>query len=121
MLFFIKRYLPTALLVSFIAGCLWVALIIYAEGWIPALGGIGWLLATVLTIPVMMYLDYREMRSQMQELQEALMVNGSVSSTKVVDSLVSTLGGKFGIPESLLSGAVKIAEEQTRSRLKSPN
>jgi hypothetical protein len=107
----IKRYVPTTLLISFITGCLWVALIIYAEGWIPTLGGIGWLLATVLTIPVMMYLDYREMRAQMKELQEALTANGSVSSTRVVDSLVSSLGGKFGIPESLLSGAVKIAEE----------
>lgn len=78
MLFFIKRYVPSAVLVSFITGCFWAALIIYTEGWIPTLGGIGWLLATALTIPVMMYLDYREMRAQMKELQEALAANGSV-------------------------------------------
>ncbi len=118
MFLLMRRYLPTLFVTSFTTACLWAASIIYAEGVIPILAGVVWVMTTLLTLPVLAYLDFRDMRAQMKELKEAFKQDGSLASTRAVESVIGSLGGRFGIPESLLTGAAKIAEEQARARLK---
>ena len=118
MFLLMRRYLPTLFVTSFSMGCLWAASIIYAEGFIPILAGVLWVLTTLLTLPVLAYLDFREMRAHMKELKAALSQDGSLTSTRAVESVIGSLGGRFGIPESLLTGAAKIAKDQARAKFR---
>jgi len=120
MFLLLRRYLPTLVVISFTTACLWTALIIYTDGLWPVLGGALWLLSTLLTVPIMVWLDFHEMRTQMKEIRAALRSDGSLASTKAVENLLGLVGNKVGVPDGLLGGALKLAEEKVRARQTAP-
>lgn len=115
MFLLLRRYLPTLVVISFTTACLWTALIIYTDGLWPVLGGALWLLSTLLTVPVMAWLDFRDMRAQVKEIKAALGSDGALASTKAVENLLGLVGNKMGVPDAL-----KLAEEKVRSRQTAP-
>ena len=104
-LLFLKRYLFGMLRWTLSAACLWIALIWMADGWLPV-GGFALVVATaLLSIPVHVHRDYRDIRQQLLLLNEAR--KGQGDFMPFLGVFVAKIAEKTGMPALLVEFMVR--------------
>lgn len=103
-LLILKRYLKSLIGWTLLAITLWIGLIWFQEGWVPTAGFFLVLGTVLLTIPVKIYLDYREIREQVLQLNEVRKGQGDL--TPYLGILVEKVADKTGMPAMLVEFVV---------------
>jgi hypothetical protein len=105
----LKRYLGNLILSVLLAVATWFALIWCWDGWLPVAGFALVMVALIVTIPVLLYLDYREIREHVVQLNEVR--KGQGDATAYIDMLVEKVAEKSGLPSFLVGFIVKRSQQ----------
>lgn len=111
----IKRYLFPYFIITIVASFLWGSMIMMADGWIPALAFILFLVAIFATIPVLAYMDYRDVKAMVIEIIEVKKGNKTVSQAEVTQKAIGMISEKLSLPEFLVAFFVNKAIEKYES------
>lgn len=112
----LKRYLGNLILSVLLAVATWFALIWCWDGWLIA-GFALVMAALIVTIPLLLYLDYREIREHVVQLNEVR--KGQGDATAYIDMLVEKVAEKSGLPSFLVAFIVKRSQKSIEAwRLK---
>jgi hypothetical protein len=105
----LKRYLGNLILSVLLAVATWFALIWCWDGWLPIAGFALVMVALIVTIPLLLYLDYREIRDHVIQLNEVR--KGQGGATAYIDMLVEKVAEKSGLPSFLVAFIVKRSQK----------
>lgn len=105
----LKRYFGNLILSVLLAMATWFTLIWCWDGWLPLAGFALVMTALIATIPVLLYLDYREIREHVVQLNEVRKGQGDV--TAYIDMLVEKVAEKSGLPSFLVGFIVKRSQK----------
>jgi c-di-AMP phosphodiesterase-like protein len=99
----IKRYLLPYLLITFMAFSIWISLVMVVDGWLPVSAFL-FLVAVMLgALPVLVYLDYRDVKAMVIEVIELKKGNKAMSQAEVTQKAIGMIAEKLSIPEFLVS------------------
>lgn len=99
-LLIIKRYLASLIGWTFLATCLWLSLIWIEDGWLPIAGFFLVLAVALFSVPIKMYMDYREIRDQVLQLNEVCKGQGDLAP--YLGILAEKIAEKTGMPALLV-------------------
>lgn len=105
----LKRYFGNLILSVLLAMATWFTLIWCSDGWLPIAGFALVVTALIATIPVLLYLDYREIREHVVQLNEVR--KGQGDATAYIDMLVEKVAEKSGLPSFLVGFIVKRSQK----------
>ncbi|MDT8924742.1 hypothetical protein RBE51_18270 [Pseudomonas taiwanensis] len=105
----LKRYISCLIGWTLLAACLWLATIWLAEGWLPTMAFVLVLGTALFSIPVRIYLDYREIREQVLQLNEVRKGQGDL--TPYLGILAEKIAEKTGMPSLLVEFVVGKTQE----------
>ncbi|KQN62127.1 hypothetical protein [Pseudomonas sp. Leaf58] len=108
-LIILKRYLSCLIGWTLLAACLWVAVIWLVDGWLPTVAFVLVLGTALFSIPVRVYLDYREIREQVLQLNEVRKGQGDL--TPYLGMLAEKIAEKTGMPSLLVEFVVGKTQE----------
>jgi c-di-AMP phosphodiesterase-like protein len=114
----VKRYLLPYLLTTFLAFSLWVSIDIAVDGWLPVLAFVLLLAAMLMTMPVLAYLDYHDVKAMVIEIIEVKKGNKTMSKAEVTQKTIGMISEKIALPEFLVSFFANKAIEKYESRSK---
>lgn len=114
-LLILKRYLRSLIGWTLLAVTLWFALIWTQDGWLPTAGFFLVLGTMLFTIPVKIYLDYREIREQVLQLNEAR--KGQADLTPYLGILAEKVAEKTGMPAMLVEFVVGLTQKSLQKWL----
>lgn len=108
-LLILKRYLASLIGWTLLAIAVWISLIWFQDGWLPTAGFFLVLGTMLMTIPVKIYLDYREIREQVLQLNEVRKGQGDL--TPYLGILAEKVAEKTGMPAMLVEFVVGLAQK----------
>lgn len=116
MFMLLKRYIPRFLLVFLSGFVVWGLISVYTDGVLPWASLLVWVIVTLMTIPYLIYCDFRDIKSMALELRSAYRGDVSLSSTQAISVATGKICEKFGVPEFMVSAAINRIEERLSNR-----
>jgi O-methyltransferase involved in polyketide biosynthesis len=96
----LKRHLPTYLMWVFGSLVVWILATLSFDGLLPTLAFFAFIGTIILVLPVLMYLDYREVKSHLSNLKN--ISKGEGDATEYVDMAIAKIAEKAGVPEFMV-------------------
>jgi predicted membrane metal-binding protein len=105
----IKRYLLTLIRSTTLACCLWAFLIWLQDGLLPIMGFFVVIATLVFSVPVKLYYDYRDIRSQVLKLNDVRKGQGDL--TPYLSVLIEKVAVKTGIPTLVVEFIITLTQK----------